>query len=90
MPKMPTYPQIREFAQRTYSGTIHNCHIAHVKSQYGLTTRMAPNRKSPHSICYPCPEKLQRLIESALRKSGFELVRVKPPAPNPDAASESN
>lgn len=68
---MATYKQI---AGRVYEQTgrriSHTCWIAHVLSDYGLTKRIAHNRKGPGRK-YKCPENVRPEIVSALQHFGM-------------------
>ena len=67
---MATYKRIIERARVLGARGIKTCHVAHVKAEYGLTTRMAGNRIDPDSRTNPCPPQIRRYIEQALRDCG--------------------
>lgn len=69
---MATYKQIAEDVKTRIGKTVKSCHIAHVKSKHGLTTRIANNRKSADSRVYPCPDELVHEIELTLKK--FKMI----------------
>lgn len=64
---MPTYKKIQEWVKGEFKYTPKTCWIAHVKSEYGLTTRQAYNRISPTSRAEPCPESKREDIKKAFR-----------------------
>ena len=65
-----TYKDIQEYVKKKYSITVKTCWIADVKRTYGLTNRKSPNRISPNSVKYPCPDKHREKIEDALKHFG--------------------
>lgn len=67
---MATYRQIQDFIRSRYGYVAKTCWIADVKSQYGLTSRQAPNRLSASERKHPCPLAKQSDIETALRHFG--------------------
>ncbi|EPJ0398807.1 hypothetical protein [Providencia rettgeri] len=69
---MATYKQIAEDVKKRINKTVKSCHIAHVKSMHGLTTRTAPNRISINERVYPCPDELIKEIEFTMRK--FKMI----------------
>ena len=65
---MATYREVQKHV-RLQSGFVpKTCWIAHVKSDYGLTTRQAPNRHDPQQRVAPCPANKRAAIERALRE----------------------
>jgi hypothetical protein len=69
---MATYDQIIEYAWRECGTKIHHtCWIAHAKAKHGLTTRLAPNRRSADHRVVPCPPAKIAAIEAALRHFGM-------------------
>ncbi|HBN7128638.1 TPA: hypothetical protein L3381_000920 [Escherichia coli] len=68
---MATYKQIQEYVKSVNGVSVDTCHIAHVKSMKGINTRPAPNRISPDSRVYECPDKYVLLIEDAMRHFGM-------------------
>lgn len=68
---MATYREIEDYV-RTQDGFVpKTCWIAHVMSDYELTTRRAPNRISATRRKYPCPEVKRPAIIAALRHFGM-------------------
>jgi hypothetical protein len=68
---MPTYKQIQETVEEQAGFTPKTCWIADVKSEYRLTTRRAPNRKSATSRAQPCPASKREDIVKA-----FKLLKM--------------
>ena len=62
-----TYKDIQEYVKKKYSIVIKTCWIADVKRAHGLTKRQSPNRLTPNSVKYPCPDEHREKIEDALR-----------------------
>jgi len=50
---MATYKQIQDNVRSSHGFKAQTCWIAHVLSDYGLTTRVAHNRKTPMSARNP-------------------------------------
>lgn len=70
---MTTYQQIVDYIRSADGFVAQSCWIAHVKSDHGLTTRIAPNRKSSTDREKPCPDDYRRdAIERALRH--FKMI----------------
>ena len=69
--KTPTYAEIAKEVQRIGDFVPKTCWIAHVKSEFGLTGRVAPNRIDAKSRKYPCPPEKRRVIEAAMRRLGM-------------------
>lgn len=69
--KMPTYKQIQNYVKEKYGFIPKTCWIADLKSQYGLTTKVAYNRKGKKRV-HPCPESKKKFIISAFRH--FSMV----------------
>lgn len=67
---MATYKQIQEWVKNAYGFTPKTCWIAHVKSENGKTSRVAPNRIDPGARKHPCPSNKRAVIEQALRHFG--------------------
>jgi hypothetical protein len=64
---MATYKEIAGWVKEAYGFSAKTCWIAHVKSDYQLTTRQTPNRRSPGKREQSCPAGEKRLaIENAL------------------------
>jgi hypothetical protein len=55
-----TYKKIQESYKELYGTTVKSCWIADVKSELGLTTRLAYNRINAETAKYPCPTELIR------------------------------
>jgi len=68
---MATYIEIHKWLKKERNVSVKNCHIAHVKSMYNLTTRVAPNRQGTERV-YPCPENKKEHIEAAFRH--FKMI----------------
>ncbi|APH72863.1 hypothetical protein BSQ44_16925 [Aquibium oceanicum] len=67
---MATYRDIQEHTRRTRLFTPKPCWIAHILSDYGLTTRQAYNRYHPDKREHPCPPHRRRELEAAMREVG--------------------
>ncbi|EMI6705895.1 hypothetical protein V2F36_002254 [Enterobacter hormaechei] len=68
---MATYKQIQEYVKSHHGVSVKTCHIAHVKHMHGFTMKKAPNRISPDSRVYECPEHFVPLIEQAKKHFGM-------------------
>jgi hypothetical protein len=68
--EMPTYKQVLDHLSQIGVRGVATCHIAHVKSELGLTRGPAHNRHSPTSRIKPCPPSKRLYIERALRDLG--------------------
>lgn len=68
---MPTYKQIQNHVRTTLGFVPKPCWIAHIKSDYGLTTRVAPNRADPNARMHPCPPEKRAVLEAAMRELGI-------------------
>lgn len=68
---MATYKQIAAAVRESADFEPETCWIAHVKSDYGLTRRQAPNRIDPDRRCRPCPPSKRSHIEGVLRDFGM-------------------
>ncbi len=68
---MATYKQIQEYVKAHNGVSVKTCHIAHVKHMHGFKMRQAPNRMSPDSRVYECPETYVFFIEQAMRHFGM-------------------
>ena len=67
---MATYRQIQEHVRSIAGWLPKTGWIAHVKSDFGLTTRDAPNRSGPERQV-PCPPEKRPEIIAALRHFGL-------------------
>jgi hypothetical protein len=67
---MPTYKDIVGHIRENEHFTAKTCWIAHVKADWGHTTKTAPNRQSPDRRVHPCPPGKRAAIEKALRHFG--------------------
>lgn len=67
---MATYEEIHKWLKEERGISVKNCHIAHVKSMHGLTTRTAHNRQGENRV-YPCPENKIVHIEAAFKHFGM-------------------
>ena len=68
---MATYSQIQAWVKRQYKFEPKSCWIAHVKSECGLPTRVAPNRRNPSRREVPCPPNKKSAIVAALKHFGM-------------------
>jgi hypothetical protein len=68
---MASYQQIQGRVRDRYGFVPKTCWIAHVMSDYGLTTRRAPNRIDSDARKYPCPPDKCAAIEAALAHFGM-------------------
>ncbi len=67
---MATYKEIQQAVKKKYGFVPETCWIAHILSDYGLTTRKAPNRIHPNRRAVPCPEEKRKPIENVMRSLG--------------------
>lgn len=67
----PTYAEIATEVRRIGGFVPKNCWIAHVKSEVGLTIRIARNRAHPEKQKYPCPPDKLPFILKAMRGLGM-------------------
>ncbi len=67
---MATYREIADLTRQMCGRTVKTCWIAHVKSDFGLITREAPNRISPTARVHPCPDDVRPAIIAAMRRLG--------------------
>ncbi len=72
---MATYIQIQNFIKNKYNFSVKTCWIADVKNQFGLTTKVAHNRKSSQRT-HPCPENKKKYIAEALRYFKMETTTL--------------
>ncbi len=68
---MATYKQIQDYVKEHHSVSVKTCHIAHVKHMNGFKMKKAPNRISPESRVYECPDKFVFFIEQAMKHFGM-------------------
>jgi len=68
---MATYREIQDHIRARERFVPQTCWIAHVMSDHGLTTRLAPNRISASERAKPCPHDKRAAIEAALRHFGM-------------------
>jgi hypothetical protein len=64
---MATYREIQDYVRMRGGFIPKTCWIAHVMSDYKLTTRQARNRISPTRRKFPCPEERRPAIVAALQ-----------------------
>lgn len=64
---MATYKEIQEYIKMRHGYVAKTCWIAHVKSELGISTRVAINRKDSDKRVYPCPADKHEDIVAALR-----------------------
>ena len=65
-----TYAGIAKEVKRIGGFVPKTCWIAHVKSEVGLTTAVAPNRIDSKRRKYPCPPEKRPSIVDAMRRLG--------------------
>ena len=68
---MATYREIQEHIRLKNHFVPQTCWIAHVMSDYGLTTRVSPNGINQRERVKPCPPSKRPAIEAALRHFGM-------------------
>ena len=68
--KPPSYRAVYQLFRDEYGRPVKPCWQADVRSQLGLTTRIAHNRLDQNKRKYPCPEKFKPMILAALKKAG--------------------
>jgi hypothetical protein len=66
--KPPTYSDIATEVHRISGFVPKTCWIAHVKADFGLTTRAAPNRIDAIERRHPCPPAKREAIVKAMRR----------------------
>jgi len=69
---MATYNEIINYIKISHSFTVKTCWIADIKSQYGLTNRIAHNRIDVKQRTNPCPTDKKEYIINALKH--FEMI----------------
>jgi len=70
-----TYEKIQQAVKNEQGFVPKTCWIAHIKDDYGLTTRRAPNRAPSGERKYPCPPEKRPMIEKTMRRLGvFDTV----------------
>ena len=68
-PVLPEPVQVIATEVKRIAGFIpKTCWIAHVKSELGLTTRIAPNRIHAGKRKYPCPPERRQVIVETIRR----------------------
>lgn len=67
---MATYKDVQEYARANFGFVPQTCWLAHVLSDYGLTTRVAGNRIDATARQKPCPPAKRAAVEAALRACG--------------------
>jgi hypothetical protein len=70
--EMATYLQIQNRVRKEKGFVPKSCWIAHVKSDYGLTKRIAPNRIDTSARKHPCPGDKRKPIVNALKY--FQMI----------------
>jgi len=68
---MAKYSQIQAWVKQHYDFVPKSCWIAHVKSDCGLPTRIAPNRRDPTYRAVPCPPDKRPGILAAFKHFGM-------------------
>jgi uncharacterized protein YehS (DUF1456 family) len=68
---MATYKEIHVWLKKEKGISVKDCHIAHVKSEHNLTSRVSPNRQGKDRV-YPCPENKRKHIEDAFKH--FKMI----------------
>lgn len=71
----PTYADIAKEVRRVGGFVPQPSWIAHVKADYGLTARMAPNRIDSRYREHPCPPEKRPVIVEAMRRLGMLALR---------------
>jgi hypothetical protein len=66
----PTYADIAKEVHRLGGFVPKTCWIAHVKSDFGVTARSAPNRIDATRRKYPCPPQKRPVIVEAMKRLG--------------------
>jgi len=69
---MATYKEIQKYIKEKYGFIPKTCWIADIKNQYGLTTRVSPNRKSEKRL-HPCPKNKKKFLIQAFHH--FEMIQ---------------
>ncbi|MDK2801397.1 MAG: hypothetical protein PWQ70_3016 [Clostridiales bacterium] len=69
---MATYKEIQEYVYVNFGYKPKTCWIAHAKEIYGLSPKIAPNRKDLNKRVQPCPEEKREDIRKAFQY--FELI----------------
>ena len=64
---MASYKEIQEYIKKKHGYVAKTCWIAHIKSEFGISTRVAVNRKDFEKRVYPCPKDKQQDIVDALK-----------------------
>jgi len=70
---MATYKQIQDRVMATSGFVPKTCWIAHLKADYDLVKRPAPNRISEDRREHPCPETKRPAIAAALWH--FQMIK---------------
>jgi len=70
MTKEATYKEIQRAVKKEQGFVPKTCWIAHIKYDYGLITRPAPNRAPNGERKYPCPPEKRPMIEQTMRRLG--------------------
>jgi hypothetical protein len=68
---MAVYPSIQAYCRKRYGFNAQTCWIADVLTEFGLTTRQAPNRQDPSSPRKPCPPVRRPAIVEAIHALGY-------------------
>ncbi len=68
---MRTYAEIAERARSIGGCYVKTCWIAHVLSDYRLTSRLGHNRIDPTKRQHPCPEAKRWVILAAMSELGL-------------------
>lgn len=58
---MATYKEIQEYVRVNFAYKSKTCWIAHSKEIYGLSPKIATNRKGLSNREYPCPEENKKI-----------------------------
>lgn len=68
---MATYKEIQEYVWLNFGYKPKTCWIAHCKEIYGLSPRIAPNRKNSQKRKHPCPAAKQADIKKSFQHFGM-------------------
>ncbi|GFE96722.1 hypothetical protein DmGdi_17950 [Gluconobacter sp. Gdi] len=67
---MATYQEIIKWVKENHGFTAQSCWIAHILSEHGLITKVAPNRRDLSKRTKPCPAHRREKLEEAMRFLG--------------------
>lgn len=64
---MASYDEIKDYCYENYGFIPKSCWIADMKQKCGIPVRISPQRKTPDSPAYPCPQNRQKAIIEAFQ-----------------------